>query len=60
MPTIVIVGIFVFINREIFMLSEKSAFEHAQKVQIQIILRMHKESWHLLNINTFVSIQWIC
>ena len=41
--------------------SEKSAFEHAQKVLIQIILPMHKVSSRpLLSIETFYSIQWFC
>ena len=37
----------------------KSAFEHAQNVQIHIILRMRKVSFgRLLSIHTFCSIQW--
>ena len=39
----------------------KSAFEHTQNAQIQIILSMHKvSSGPLLSIYTFCSIQWFC
>ena len=38
----------------------KSAFEHAQNAQIQIILHMRKaSSGPLLSISTFCSIQWV-
>ena len=42
---------------------QKSAFEHAQNMQIQIILHMHEVlSKCLLSIKfyTFCSIQWFC
>ena len=40
---------------------QKSAFEHVQNAQVQIILRMRKvSSGHLLSINTLYSIQWFC
>ena len=41
--------------------SEKSAFEQVQKMQIQIILPMHKvSSQPLLSIETFYNMQWFC
>ena len=40
---------------------QKSAFEHAQNVHIQIIPHMHKlSSGPLLSIDTFCNIQWFC
>ena len=45
----------------IFLSQRKSAFEHAQNVQIQIILGICKVSSRpLLYIHTFCSIQWFC
>ena len=39
----------------------KSAFEHAQKVQVHIILHMCKVLFrHLLSTGIFYSIQWFC
>ena len=38
----------------------KSALEHAQNVQIQIILRMRNVYASLVSIRSFCSSQWFC